>query len=204
MHFRPRFQHRFFIVLMVFFSLCSYMFAYLLIAIHATYDSARTSDVIMILGEESYWGEAYNPCLVARVNHGVALYKQGYAPKLLMSGGYDENKPQHNEAETMKKIAIARGVPEKDILLEKRSTSTYENMIFSRPILQEHQLSSILLVTAPFHSPRAAWTAAKQLDQPVAVSPSLINPCWQQHTYLSRYMLREPVALIYYVLHGRL
>ncbi len=188
----------------VFLCLNCYLFAYLLIATQATTDTARTSDVIMILGEESYWGERYNPCLVARVNHGVALYKKGYASKLLMSGGYDENKPQHNEAETMKEIALARGVPEEDILLEKNSTSTYENLIFSRPLLEQNNLSSVLLVTAPFHSPRAAWTASKQLDMPVSVSPSTTNPCWEQYTYLSRYMLREPVALIYYTLLGRL
>jgi uncharacterized SAM-binding protein YcdF (DUF218 family) len=188
----------------MFLCLICYLFSYLLIAAQATNDTARTSDVIMVLGEESYWGETYNPCLVARVNHGVALYKKGYAPKLLMSGGYDENKPLHNEAETMKEIALARGVPEKDILLEKNSTSTYENLVFSKLILEQNALSSVLLVTAPFHSPRAAWTAAKQLDVPVSVSPSTTNPCWEKHRYLSRFMLREPVALIYYALLGRL
>lgn len=181
-----------------------YLFAYLIIATQATTDTARASDIIMILGEESYWGEAYNPCLVARVNHGVSLYKKGYASKILFSGGFDENNPLHNEAETMKEIALARAVPTEDILLEKNSTSTYENIVFSKPLFEQNNVSSVLIVTAPFHSPRALWTAQKQLDISVSVSPSTNNPCWEQNPYLSRFMLREPIALIYYALLGRL
>ena len=42
-----------------------------------------------------------------------------YAPKILMSGGYDR-EDNVSEAETMKKIALEKGVPSKDIILKKQ------------------------------------------------------------------------------------
>src|SRR5690348_6004974 len=72
----------------------------------AQQDTKVKSDVILVLGGIAISGTScygpicqkigfvphphYNPCLVARVDHAVTLYKDGYAPKILMSGGNDK------------------------------------------------------------------------------------------------------------------
>jgi uncharacterized SAM-binding protein YcdF (DUF218 family) len=166
------------------------------------FDNKIRSGAILVLGAKSYMGSSYNPCLEARVAHASDLYKQGFAKKIIMSGGTDK-EDQKNEALTMKEIAQGLHVPEKDIILEKNSQSTYENILFSKKIMQNNAVKSVIIVTEPFHSPRAALIAKKDgLD--FSVSPTLTSQCWQRWTYGSRFFLREPFAVMYYFLKGRI
>lgn len=165
-------------------------------------DSKVKPDVIVVLGARSYINGRYNPCLVARVDHAVALYKLHLAPRLLMTGGNDR-EDHVNEAETMRQLAVARGVPADAILLEKQATSTYENFQFSKRILGEKELHSIIIVTEPFHVARASLVAEKAgLDY--TVSPATASPCWRPAKYASRYFLKEPIAILVYALQYKL
>ena len=67
------------------------------------------------------------------------LYHQGYAPKILFTGGLGRNTEgllPEPEAVRFGKVAMEWGVPEKDILLEGRSTNTKENILFSKALLE--------------------------------------------------------------------
>ena len=68
------------------------------------------------------------------------LYHQGYAPKILFTGGLGRNTRELfsvSEAEKFAKVAMDCGVPEEDILLEDQSTNTKENILFTRKLLEE-------------------------------------------------------------------
>lgn len=68
------------------------------------------------------------------------LYRQGYAPRVLFSGGLGRNTRamwSRSEAEHFREVAVAEGVPESAILLETQSTNTGENLVFSRQVLLE-------------------------------------------------------------------
>ncbi len=68
------------------------------------------------------------------------LYLQGYAPKILFTGGLGRNTTglfTETEAEKFAKVAISRGVSAEDILLENKSTNTKENIHFTRALLEE-------------------------------------------------------------------
>lgn len=118
------------LVVLVYFSLAIY------IGSKAGIDTKIKSDAILILGAKAYHGSMYNPCLLFRVEHAVELYKAGYATKILVSGGNDI-EDNINEADTMKKMAMEKGVPSEDILTEKEATSTYENFSLSKKIFDE-------------------------------------------------------------------
>ncbi|AKX93428.1 hypothetical protein MTHERMOG20_21430 [Moorella thermoacetica] len=64
-----------------------------------------------------------------RVATGVKLYREGLAPRLLMTGG--PVKWNVAAADIMADQAKFLGVPEKDIVLEKWAISTYENSLYS-------------------------------------------------------------------------
>lgn len=184
------------------------------VANKAEQDTKVKSDIILVLGAKSYsypgsvgprsWfgsssptSSHYNPCLVARVHQAVSLYKNQYAPKILMSGGNDK-EDNINEAETMKKIAIEAGVPERDILMEKEATSTYENFALSKKILNEVGLNSVIIVTEPYHNARAELIASK-LHYKYSLSPTKTSPCWDQNKYFTNWnFLKEALALISY------
>lgn len=193
------------------------VFVYIALLIYignkAKQDTKIKSAVILVLGEGANGGIScygpicqhgfvphphYNPCLVARIDHAVSLYKNHYAPKILMSGGTDKEDTV-NEAETMKTIATHAGVPEANILMEKESTSTYENLALSQKILTAAGLYSVIIVTDPYTNARAGLVASK-LEYKYSLSPAINTPC----SHPSEYFLREPLAIIAYILLGKI
>jgi len=93
------------------------------------------------------------------------LYKDGFAPLILFSGGLGRNTKSRwntSEAERYRDIAVGLGVPENVILIENRSTNTGENITLSREILKEHGLADkrLLCVHKPFME-RRVWAAMK-------------------------------------------
>ena len=83
------------------------------------------------------------------------LYLQGYAPRILFTGGLGRNTKrlmQEPEAVIFARTAMECGVPEEAILLEDRSTNTAENILFTRAMLEEQGIphGRILGVHQPF------------------------------------------------------
>ena len=83
------------------------------------------------------------------------LYLQGYAPKILFTGGLGRNTKNllpEPEADRFARVAMECGVPEGDILREDRSTNTKENILFTREMLEKLGLKHdrILGVHQPF------------------------------------------------------
>ena len=83
------------------------------------------------------------------------LYHGGFAPKILFTGGLGRNTEgllPEPEAVRFAKVAMDCGVPEKDIILEDRSTNTKENILFTREKLEALNLPHrcILGVHQPF------------------------------------------------------
>ena len=96
---------------------------------------------IIVLGAGLLNGETVSPLLAKRIDKAIAFYwAQSKAtlnpPILLMSGGQgsDEKVP---EAIAMKQYALAKGIPERDILVEANSTTTLENMRFSKELMDQ-------------------------------------------------------------------
>lgn len=84
---------------------------------------------------------------VERPARAVELFKQGDAPRILVSGNGD--------CEWIKKFLERNGVPSAAIILEFRSSTTRENAEFSIPLLRQIGAHHVILVTSWFHSRRA-------------------------------------------------
>ena len=83
------------------------------------------------------------------------LYLEGYAPKVLFTGGLGRNTEgllPEPEAVRFAKVAMECGVPEGDILIEDKSSNTKENIEFTRVLLEEKGIphGRILGVHQPF------------------------------------------------------
>ena len=83
------------------------------------------------------------------------LYQQGWAPKILFTGGLGRNTDgllPEPEAVRFAGVAMECGVPAEDIILEDRSTNTKENILFTRQKLEELDIprNRILGVHQPF------------------------------------------------------
>ena len=88
-----------------------------------------------------------------RVETAAALYKAGKVEKLLFSG--DNSFLDYNEPGSMKQYALELGIPEKDIVLDFAGRRTYDTCYRARSIFG---LERALLVTQPYHLPRAVFT----------------------------------------------
>ena len=114
------------------------------------------------------------------------LYHQGYAPKILFTGGLGRNTEgllPEPEAVRFAKVAMACGVPEYDIILEDKSTNTKENIEFTRNKLVELGLphQHILGVHQPFMERRS--TAASGVYWP-ELDFTVTSPQVTIHQYL--------------------
>ncbi len=105
------------------------------------------ADAIVVLGCGPSAG------LRRRLDHGVRLFEAGAAPLLLLSGGGAGPVP---EAEIMRRMALARGVPEAALLVEPASRNTLGNAHESARLLGACGGRSVLLVSDRAHLPRAA------------------------------------------------
>ncbi len=71
----------------------------------------------------------------------------------VVSGGKGKNEPI-SEAEAMRDYLLSRGVDETRIIIEPKSTSTKENLVFSAKLMQEfypNKQMSVAVVTSDFH-----------------------------------------------------
>ena len=93
------------------------------------------------------------------------LYHQGWAPKVLFTGGLGRNTRElwtESEAARFGRIALAQGVPEKDLILEDKATNSAENILFTREKLRSLDLpcEKLIGVHKPFME-RRVYAAMK-------------------------------------------
>lgn len=133
-----------------------------------------------------------------RIIYAARLYHQGKAPAILVSGGRPALGPQTgpDAAENMTRLLEMWGVPRDAIWQESVSQNTYENALYSRPLLAERGVEQALLVTSATHMPRAAAVFRKQ---GLNVIPAPVD--FQVTAAAWAYMQRpDPANWLYYAL----
>lgn len=91
-----------------------------------------------------------------RIWHAARLYHAGRAPLIIASGGNLPWNPRSmSEAEAMRAALVDFGVPDAAIVLEDASRTTRENMSYSRGLLEQRGIRTVLLVTSALHMRRA-------------------------------------------------
>ncbi|NEW06441.1 YdcF family protein [Paenibacillus sp. SYP-B3998] len=127
-------------------------------------------DVGIVLGA-SLRKDLPSPGLQERLDLAIKLYNQGKFQRLIVSGGLDHNGSKLTEAEGMRNYLVKKGIPPGSILLEPKATSTYENLLFSKQIMDEQGLVSSIIMTHEFHSSRSLNIAETiGLEQPLVSS----------------------------------
>jgi uncharacterized SAM-binding protein YcdF (DUF218 family) len=116
-------------------------------------DEARPADVIIIMGAAEYRGRP-SPVLKARLDHGLDLYRQKLAPRILTTGGAGGD-PVFTEGEVGRDYLVRRGVPSEAILLEDEGESTMHSIAAAAEIMRRMNLKSCLVVSDGYHIFRA-------------------------------------------------
>ena len=114
------------------------------------------ADCILVLGCGIEDEETPSPMLKDRLDVGIELYRQGAAPKILLSG--DNGTEHHNEIHVMLKYAEEAGIPEKDIFCDHAGFSTYDSMYRAGSIFEAER---VIVVTQTYHQYRALYIGDK-------------------------------------------
>ena len=111
-------------------------------------------DCILVLGCQVWADGSPSRMLNDRINRGLELYRDGAAPKLLMSG--DHGTISYDEVNAMKRIATDAGVPSADVFMDHAGFSTYESIYRARDVFQ---CKRVLIVSQDYHLYRALYCA---------------------------------------------
>ncbi|MGE5579601.1 MAG: YdcF family protein [Bacillota bacterium] len=117
------------------------------------------ADCIIVLGCGLY-GSTPSPFLMARLDEGIRLYSEGFASKIIVSGGRGPGE-DITEAEAMRRYLMERGIPPEDIIMEDRSTSTLTNLRYSQALMEDHGLSNAIVVSNAYHLGRSRLLAGR-------------------------------------------
>jgi uncharacterized SAM-binding protein YcdF (DUF218 family) len=95
--------------------------------------------------------ETLKRCLYA-----ARLYRRAGGCRMILSGGkVDSTKPGPTFAAAMKDFLVEIGVRPDDLVLEEKASTTYENAVYSKPLLAQNDGGRIFLVTEATHMSRA-------------------------------------------------
>jgi uncharacterized SAM-binding protein YcdF (DUF218 family) len=93
-----------------------------------------------------------------RFQEAVNLYRRGYAPRVLFTGGLlraDLAEVHMNWGGIMRYAARIEGLPAEALFLEMESTSTYEDAVNTKKILEKQGWESAIVVSSIYHMRRA-------------------------------------------------
>ena len=114
----------------------------------------ESADCILVLGARVWAGGQPSHMLEDRLRRGVALYKAGAAPVIIMSG--DHGQREYDEVTAMKRYATEHGVPSADVFMDHAGFSTYDSMYRARDVFGAKR---IIIVTQRYHMFRALYIA---------------------------------------------
>lgn len=152
---------------------------------------------VLILGA-GLKGEEPSKTLLSRLATGVEILKIREDLPVVVSGGQGPGE-SISEAKAMGRHLVAHGIDESRIIYEDASTNTYENMLYSRRVLEDRGLKEgkVLIVTNDFHLARSKMLARDVgLDASGYAAPT---PWFVR----ANYYIREYFAMVKTFLLGR-
>lgn len=126
-----------------------------------SFSNARSdgpADAAVVLGA-AVWTSEVSPVFRERINHAVELHRKGRVRKLIFTGGQG-NPGEPTESSAARQYAVESGVPLSDILIEEKSHTTYENIVYAKQLADRHGIKKVLIVSDPLHMKRAMTMAA--------------------------------------------
>jgi uncharacterized SAM-binding protein YcdF (DUF218 family) len=160
-------------------------------------DQRRAVDAIVVLGAAQYNGRP-SPVLRARLDHALDLYREGLAPRIVVTGGIGRGDTT-SEAIVGRRYLVARDVPLESVVAMPRGRSTMASMTAVAVWLRRQGERRVLLVSDPFHMFRlrleARRTSLDAYTSPTESSPISDNPVLELR-YLLAEGLKVPVAWV--------
>jgi len=156
-------------------------------------DYRRAADAAVVFGARAYADGRPSDALADRVRTACELYRSSTVSKLIFSGGPGDGAI--HETEAMRRMAVALGVKESDIILDLRGVNTQATVQNTVPIFERFAFRRVLAVSHYFHLPRIKMTYQRSGVE-VYTTPAKESYILRQTPFL---LLRELAAWwVYY------
>lgn len=158
--------------------------------IHKSRCSAKNEKTVIVLGCRVKWDKP-SLSLIERCRVAGEYLKENEDAIAILSGGKGKDE-KISEAECMLNLLTEFGIDESRLYLENKSTSTDENIKFSKQIIERFNLSkNVAIATSEYHEARAG-IIAKRYD----LNASSL-PCKTLSRVKAPFYTREVFGLIY-------
>jgi uncharacterized SAM-binding protein YcdF (DUF218 family) len=141
-------------------------------------DEQREADAIVVMGAAQYDGRP-SPLFAARLDHAIALFHDGIAPNLIVTGGKQEGD-RTTEAASARSYAIGHEVPDDAILSEDHSRTTLQSIRGVAMLMHDRGLRTAVFVSDPSHMLRVLRMASDEgivaYGSPTRTSPLERDP----------------------------
>ncbi len=155
----------------------------------------RTNAIAILGGDEE--GE--------RATRAIALYREGYAPTLVLTGLQQGVAPVPAGLNWRAEFLEAGGVPRSAMRFELQATSSYTEAVQLLALMRREGWRTLIVVSDPPHMRRLAWMYADVFEGSgleyvlVASGPEWWKPGdWWRHEKSGQFVIQELIKLGYY------
>ena len=148
-----------------------------------------------------------------RLTKALEIYKKNPKILILFSGYSNKLKPTGwNESDMAKKFFLDQGVRFENLIFENQSRNTFENIKYSKDIIETYK-GTWGLITSANHMPRSYYAFKRQalILEPISVDYKTgTTPMFWMNFDIKkgienwRLILRETVAIFYYKITGKI
>lgn len=108
-------------------------------------------DVILVLGGGLKKGNRIGNSTEERLDLAIKLYREKRRKIIVSDGSLYRRSPA---IKTIRGFLLGMGVRRDDIILEGKSQTTFENLVFTRHLIDQLNLKKIIVCTSPYHQRR--------------------------------------------------
>jgi uncharacterized SAM-binding protein YcdF (DUF218 family) len=161
-------------------------------------DAAAPADAIVVLGAAQYDGRP-SPVFRARLDHAVALFRRGLAPRVVVTGGTGTGDTV-SEATVGRRYLLAAGLPGSAVDAESAGRSSAPSLRAAADRVHAAGGARVILVSDGFHMLRLKFLAHRfglaAVGSPAPASPITSNSR-RELGYLLAESVKAPAALLF-------
>jgi len=144
----------------------------------------------------------------ARADRVLELYRRGLAPKVLLTGPEGgHSKTRATYLHWRARYLVDQGIPEKELLYDYRSTSSWEEAVNTLRLMREMKLDRVIVVSDPPHMRRLSWVwgkvfagSGKQFTLVASDLEYWDAERWWRRSSNAQYVFAEYIKLAYYLI----
>lgn len=178
----------------------------------------KVDGIIVLSGAEAaershIWQQVELGGAAERTLYFMALARQYPDAKLIFTGGTGSlTKQEYKGADVAKKLFAEQGFDTNKIIFERESRNTYENVIYSKKMIQPKKNENWIVITTSWHMPRSVGLFCKAgwpvIPYPVDHETNKDNPFTISFSFLSnlsslKTAIKEWVGLVAYYFSGK-